>query len=1213
MASRREYEMAFILNATLNGGFKGAMSQAQKEFAALGNEIRNLQKVQNDISSYQKYEKAAESTQAKLENLQKQHDLLQKEIAKTNGDTSALERQDLQLQQRIADTTQSLENQRAKLDAVGQRLQQNGVDTSNLTQESARLASEMGDLKKRQDEAANSADQYGDVASMGFMAAGEALAQSQLLENLQKLGESYAECVNLAMGFESSMSNVAALSGASSSELEELSETAKELGATTKFTATEAADAMGYMAMAGWKSEQMIAGMDGVLQLAAAAGEDLAQTSDIVTDNLTAFGMSADETARFADVLAAAATNSNTSVSIMGETFKNSASVAGALGYSIEDVATMVGLMANAGVKGSIAGTALRNVFNGLLSGVTLTSDAFGEYEFTAVKADGSMKSLSETVEELRYYFDQMSQSERVANATTLAGQRGYNGLLAIVNATDEDFNKLTNSINNSAGAAKRMADIKLDNLAGQMTLLESATDAVKVTLGEEFNAELRDVAEFATDAATRINEWIKQNPALVKGVIAGTAALGGLVTAITGVTMAVKAFQALKAAGAFTALASPLGAVVAVVSLAAGAFVAAKEAQKQLRDESWELSTASMQQKKEIEDLTAQYDETVAKYGEASYEAQKLKWQIDDLTAAYEAGKQTQEEYTATINSHIQAFQETRQAYRETAAEIDLQEQSVLNLVNRLDDLVNSSEGAEGHQMEIEEICKRLNKTMPSLGATYDKVAKKTGSYTDEIRDAISAQSEENRQIELYNALLDASDNQTQLGNDQKDLEARIKADTAALEEAQAAYDAINKGSWGGWAHYEFTEEYQELEAAKQRLQEDQELLDQVNAQLEDGVQNMGDLERRFREVAEVNYTSSEDMLAGIQAVTDQITELQEAYDQAYQSALSSLGGQFTLWDDLDTKLADVEQHTVTQMTDSLAKQTEYWQEYNQNLDTLASKADSIQGLDQMIASFADGSADSVSAIASMASSSDADLQLMVDNWLEVQEAQKSAAEQLAQFQADFDEQMDNLTQTLKDTVAEMDLTQDAANRGKEAIEAFIAAAEAKQPAVASAFAQLRRTADSALQGAVVTAPATGYASGTDSATPGAHWVGEDGPELMWMRGGEKIMNAQQSREYAAAVSSQEYQMAAQAASGTHSAVYGQSGVYRAEASPAQMAGGSSGPVSLSPQVVINVNGNADADALEQIQDYLDGEFMDKLSDWYEDMQTEQRRRAYT
>lgn len=291
------------------------------------------------------------------------------EINETTGSTAALEREKLKLEQRIQNTETALERQKQKLDATGQKLQEAGVDTANLTQADARLTEQIKELQAQQDRAADSAANFGTRAAQGFEAVQGALAAAGITEGLREIKDAYMECVSVAADFEEGMSNVEALSGAAGQEMAELTAKAKELGATTKYTALQSSEAMGYMAMAGWDAQEMMAGMGGVIDLAAASGEDLARVSDIVTDNLTAFGLKASDTSRFADVLAAAATNSNTSVSIMGETFKQSASIAGALGYSVEDVAVAVGLMANAGVKGSIAGTALKNTFNGLLEG----------------------------------------------------------------------------------------------------------------------------------------------------------------------------------------------------------------------------------------------------------------------------------------------------------------------------------------------------------------------------------------------------------------------------------------------------------------------------------------------------------------------------------------------------------------------------------------------------------------------------------------------------------------------------------------------------------------------------------------------------------------------------------------------------------------------------------------------------------------------------
>ena len=583
--SRREMTMDFVMNAQLNGGFSSAVGKAQQEFARLGKEIQSLSRAQSDISAYQKQQAAMENTGRKLEGLKNQQALLRTELdasrraleanksakdqdaertATLEKETAALERESAKLEQRIVDTTAAFERQQQKVSDTGDRLRQAGVDTSNLSEESARLSNEMRELKDRQEEAARGAQTFGERGAQAFGDIQQAIAAAGIAAAMKEIADAYRACVEVSAEFEASMSNVEALSGATDAEMTDLTATAKTLGATTVFTAQQSADAMGYMAMAGWNAQQMMAGMSGVIDLAAASGEDLALVSDIVTDNLTAFGLTAADTGRFADVLAAAATNSNTSVSIMGETFKNSASIAGALGYSIEDVAVATGLMANAGVKGSIAGTALRNVFNGLLEGVTLTSTAFGDYEYSAIKADGTMKSFSDTIAELRVYFDQMTEAERVNNAMAVAGQRGYNGLLAILNATDEDFASLTNSINECSGAASRMAEIKLDNLKGDLTLLDSAWSALKTTIGEEFNPELRNTTQLATEVLTKVDEFAEENPGLVKGVMTFTGAIGVATGGVMALSAATKLFAALNIGALFT---GPAGLVLAGVA----------------------------------------------------------------------------------------------------------------------------------------------------------------------------------------------------------------------------------------------------------------------------------------------------------------------------------------------------------------------------------------------------------------------------------------------------------------------------------------------------------------------------------------------------------------------------------------------------------------------------------------------------------------------
>lgn len=313
--------------------------------------------------------------------------------------------------------------------------------------------------------------------------------------------------IKVGSDFEAGMSQVQAVSGASGEALEQLTEKAKEMGAKTKFSATESAEAMNYMAMAGWKTEDMLNGIEGIMNLAAASGEDLATTSDIVTDALTAFGLTAADSTHFADVLAAASSNANTNVSLMGETFKYVAPLAGSLGYSAEDTATAIGLMANAGIKGSQAGTALRSIMTRLAKPTKESATAMEALGLSITNSDGSMKALSEIVSDMRTGFAGLTEDEKATYAAMLGGQEAMSGLLAIVNASDADFEKLSGAINDCNGSAAEMAEIMQDNLQGQITILQSGLEGLGVSLYETMQDTAKDVVKEAQGMVQQLQD----------------------------------------------------------------------------------------------------------------------------------------------------------------------------------------------------------------------------------------------------------------------------------------------------------------------------------------------------------------------------------------------------------------------------------------------------------------------------------------------------------------------------------------------------------------------------------------------------------------------------------------------------------------------------------------------------------------------------------
>ena len=379
--------------------------------------------------------------------------------------------------------------------------------------------------------------------------------------------------VKTAADFQESMSKVSAISGATGDDLERLTDMAKQMGATTKFSASESAEAFQYMAMAGWKTEDMLSGISGIMNLAAASGEDLAIVSDICTDSLTAFGMSAEESGRFADILASASSNANTNVSMLGESFKYVAPLCGSMGYSAEDASIALSLMANAGIKGSQSGTSLKTALTNMLSPTSSMASVMEEYGLSLTNADGSMKSLQDVMIMLREKMGSLDEATQGAAASTLFGKEALAGMLSIINASDEDFEKLTTAIYNCDGSAQTMAETMQNNLNGKLTQLKSALEGVAISFGEVLIPMLMKVVESITNVVqkfanldertrkliliigaiatsigplllvigklittgSKIAGWGKGVATAMKGVMAGTKGIGTVMTTVFG------------------------------------------------------------------------------------------------------------------------------------------------------------------------------------------------------------------------------------------------------------------------------------------------------------------------------------------------------------------------------------------------------------------------------------------------------------------------------------------------------------------------------------------------------------------------------------------------------------------------------------------------------------------------------------------------------
>lgn len=396
-------------------------------------------------------------------------------------------------------------------------------------------------------------------------------------------------CVKTTSDFDATMSKVSAISGATGDDLEALRDKAKEMGAVTKFSAGEAGEAFTYMAMAGWDAEQMIEGISGIMDLAAADGLDLATTSDIVTDALTAFGLQAKDSGHFADVLAKASSSANTNVSMLGESFKYVAPVAGAMGYTAEDVAVALGLMANSGIKAGQAGTAMRGALTRMAKPSKDAAMLMDRYNLSITNSDGSMKSLADVMVMLRENMGNLTEAEQIQAATTIFGQEAMSGMLAIVNASDADFDKLTNAIADSEGTAQKMAATLQDNLAGEIEELTGGLETLAISFGELIIPVVRKVVANLQTFVDKLNSMDEGSKKVILTVAAIVAAIGPMLSlvgkgiSVFGTMKSTMANMSAMMTAAKTSLAAmgtsvgaivgPILAVVAVIATLVAAF----------------------------------------------------------------------------------------------------------------------------------------------------------------------------------------------------------------------------------------------------------------------------------------------------------------------------------------------------------------------------------------------------------------------------------------------------------------------------------------------------------------------------------------------------------------------------------------------------------------------------------------------------------------
>ena len=1096
--ARKEWELLFNLSAKQNSNFSSTFKAAQSALAETQNRIQQLNKVQSDITAYQKQQQAVDSTKQRLAVLQQQYDNIQKEIQETEGYFSALENKLISKQAQIDKTTTSLHTYEQRLAATGNTLREAGVDTTQLTAETTRLETEVDklkdqqvDLKKTMDEAGDGAKGFGEKSVEALDAVESVLATAGIAKALGEIKDTYMDCINTAGDFEASMSNVEALSGASGDELESLSDKAKEMGASTKFTAGESADALSYMALAGWNTQSMLEGISPVLNLAAAANMDLAQASDIVTDYLTAFGLKASDTTHFVDVMAYAMAHSNTDVIQLGEAYKACASTATSLGYSVEETTAVLATMANAGVKGGEAGTALNAIFTRLATNTKKCGDELATYGVNIYDAQGNMQSLSSILTGIAGVWGDLTDQEQANLAKTIAGTNQYSKLQTIMAGCSEaaaeggqSFSDYTEALNNCAGSADKMAGTMLDNMNGRLVLMQSAADGLKIAIGEDLTPTMSGLYDVGAQVLGWMQGFVEENPGVVKGIAAGTVTLGGLTGAITAVNAALKLSKVL--APTLTTVAPVLGTAALAAGGVATVVALLSSAANDTVPSVQELTTAAQNMGSAMKEAGTDYDTTLSSMEATASVADQYIGKLEAIEAATGGNTAGNTEYhdtlarlsalvpsladdidleTDSIKGGTEALCQHTDAYV-ADAKAQARQDYLNTLYEKYRDVL--SESAE-NEVKLNAAKAKVEKSNAGMVTSYDKLLATLG-MTDE-------------QFKLTYGTV-------------QDLPWRtMSEDVQQLRSEYLSYSA------------DLVTARREVENYTEAMAQDQEAVDAAQTEYQEAAAAINGMADAQDSAAD----SAEDVAAALSAAQNNIQGIISAYNEAYDAALKSVSGQYDLWDTAEKIVAT----SASSINSALESQITYWDSYNQNLESLNARAADIDGLSAVIASFADGSKDSVNAIAGMASASDADLAKMVQNYQELQEAQKTTSESMADLETGMSNAMDEIAQNVADSVTDMNLSDEAKKSAQATIQGFVDGAEGMLPRVQTVFSKIASAASTALAGAgsSYSGNVPGYAVGTESAAPGFAIVGENGPELVYFNGGETVLTAPETR----------------------------------------------------------------------------------------------------
>ena len=1198
MAGRKEYEMLFQLNAQLGGSYSKTFKAAQQEIVSMQKEIQALSKTQADISAFQKQQAAVEATRKRLEMLRQQYDNIQREMEETGNESADMKNKLLAKQLQIDKTSASLEKQTAKLNELSGALEEAGVNTDDLSHSSEQLAGKIDTLKKKQGEAADKAMTFGDKAGQAFNQVHEAIVAAGIAVALKEIYEYFASCAQASMDFESAITGVAKTTDLTDEELAAMSDSIKALSTEIPATTEEIAAVAEAAGQLGIQKDALLDFTEIMTMLGTATNmtADEAATSLARFANIT--GMATDNYGRLGSVIVDLGNNFATTESEIVAMGTRLASAGKLAGLTEPEIMALAAAMSSVGIEAEAGGTAMTQTLNAIEKAVAKGGDDLAEFariagmsseEFSSAWKNDAMSALTSFIGGLGKQDEQGESTVLVLEDLGLTGIRQSNMLKALGLAADQ----MTGAVNTANTAWQQNtaltneANKRYATAQSRLTMMQNAYNNLQVAIGDTYTPALSEAYGVGTKVLNEITKFVQANPGVVAAITGLSTALGA--AAVAAAAFALKA-KIAAAAAAFLTTVTPgvnviMGVAAAVGVVTAGIIALASSAANDAVPSVKELTEAARGMREAMDEAKATYDDTVTSTMAAAGVADTYIGKLEEMEAA---GLNTDEQHrqyhntlallcqvvpeladyidleTDTINGGTEALRANTEAWKQNAMQQAYQDQLTELYSQYSAVLIEAEENSIGltkAQYSLEAAQQKLSDTYAQMDALWADAQKQADAYYDQYgyyTDATAFLSQE--YYDLQNSIYDTN-------NEIWAAEKSIKNYNKAMEEdADAVSDAES-----------------EIALAEEAVKN-------LTASMNEGT---GASEEAAAQVSEFQ--------AAISGVQEKINALVESYNEAYSAAYESISGQYQLWDEA----AKVVATSAGSINSALESQITYWQDYNANLQSLTDRSADIEGLSDMIASFADGSSDSVNAIAGMAGATDEQLATMVANWKTLQQEQQNAAGSVADLKTDFTATMDELQTALTEDIEAMDLGDEAKASAQATIQGFIDGAVGMLPQVTAAYNRVAAAAKAALSasGTGTAGSIPGYAVGTQSAAPGFALVGENGPELVYFNGGEQVMTAEETAAMRESMEIQAITFAPQLLEALH-AIHGD-GALSAEP------GAGSGAGSVELQIVFQINGGASPETVEALREYGD-EFTERVLEVMEEAGIDTARRAY-